>query len=47
MSVVTNGMPDNQLGKLRRTGLADVIDDWARPHGRYDEQLELGFCNGL
>ncbi|WP_188196953.1 HAD family hydrolase [Nonomuraea sp. SYSU D8015] len=29
VGVVTNGLPDNQLGKLRRTGLADLIDGCA------------------
>ncbi|MET9243889.1 HAD family hydrolase [Nonomuraea sp. NPDC003709] len=29
VGVTTNGMPDSQLGKLRRTGLADVIDGHA------------------
>ncbi|GLW05410.1 hypothetical protein Misp01_05400 [Microtetraspora sp. NBRC 13810] len=26
VAIVTNGMADNQLGKLRQTGLADVVD---------------------
>ncbi|MFG1975542.1 HAD family hydrolase [Nonomuraea fuscirosea] len=29
VGIVTNGMADNQLGKLRRTGLADVVDGYA------------------
>ncbi|MGV9376513.1 HAD family hydrolase [Nonomuraea sp. NPDC003707] len=29
VGVITNGMPDSQLGKLRRTGLANVIDGHA------------------
>ncbi|MDF5751214.1 HAD family hydrolase [Spongiactinospora sp. TRM90649] len=29
VAIVTNGMADNQLGKIRRTGLADVVDAWA------------------
>lgn len=29
VAIVTNGMPDNQLGKIQRTGLADVVDAWA------------------
>ncbi|GAA1288380.1 HAD family hydrolase [Saccharothrix xinjiangensis] len=28
IGVVTNGLPDNQVGKLRRTGLADLVDGW-------------------
>ncbi|MFD7659240.1 HAD family hydrolase, partial [Actinosynnema sp. NPDC059797] len=28
IGVVTNGLPDNQLGKLRRTGLVDLVDGW-------------------
>lgn len=29
IGIVTNGMADNQLGKLRRTGLADAVDGYA------------------
>ncbi|WP_240778036.1 HAD family hydrolase [Nonomuraea basaltis] len=29
MGIVTNGMADNQLGKLQRTGLADAVDGYA------------------
>ncbi|MGW0197993.1 HAD family hydrolase [Nonomuraea sp. NPDC003201] len=29
MGIITNGMPDSQLSKLRRTRLADVIDGYA------------------
>ncbi|MFB4285046.1 HAD family hydrolase [Nonomuraea sp. MTCD27] len=29
VGIVTNGMADNQLGKLRRTGLADAVDGYA------------------
>ncbi|MFF5207820.1 HAD family hydrolase [Streptosporangium sp. NPDC000396] len=29
VAIVTNGMADNQLGKIRKTGLADVVDTWA------------------
>jgi FMN phosphatase YigB (HAD superfamily) len=29
VGIVTNGMADNQLGKLRQTGLADVVDGHA------------------
>ncbi|GGP91982.1 HAD family hydrolase [Streptosporangium pseudovulgare] len=29
VGVVTNGTADNQLGKLQRTGLADVVDGYA------------------
>jgi FMN phosphatase YigB (HAD superfamily) len=29
VAIVTNGMADNQLGKIRNTGLADVVDAWA------------------
>ncbi|MEW9553097.1 HAD family hydrolase [Nonomuraea sp. NPDC050783] len=29
VGVVTNGMPDNQTGKIRRTGLAGRVDGWA------------------
>ncbi|MGW4412447.1 HAD family hydrolase [Nonomuraea sp. NPDC004702] len=29
VGIVTNGMADNQLGKLRRTGLLDVADGYA------------------
>jgi putative hydrolase of the HAD superfamily len=29
VAIVTNGMPDNQLGKIQQTGLADVVDAWA------------------
>ncbi|MEV4552899.1 HAD family hydrolase [Nonomuraea wenchangensis] len=29
VGIVTNGMADNQLGKLRRTGLADEVDGYA------------------
>ncbi|WP_326634836.1 HAD family hydrolase [Nonomuraea fuscirosea] len=29
VGIVTNGMADNQLGKLRRTGLAEVVDGYA------------------
>ncbi|MBB5802280.1 putative hydrolase of the HAD superfamily [Saccharothrix ecbatanensis] len=28
LGVVTNGQPDNQVAKLRRTGLADHVDGW-------------------
>lgn len=28
VAIVTNGMADNQLGKIRNTGLADVVDAW-------------------
>jgi FMN phosphatase YigB (HAD superfamily) len=27
--IVTNGMADNQTGKIRRTGLAERVDGWA------------------
>ncbi|NUW37359.1 HAD family hydrolase [Nonomuraea sp. SMC257] len=29
IGVVTNGMEDNQLGKIRRSGLAERVDGWA------------------
>ncbi|WP_308169862.1 HAD family hydrolase [Acrocarpospora catenulata] len=29
IGIVTNGMADNQLGKIQRTGLVDVVDAWA------------------
>ncbi len=29
VGIVTNGMADNQLGKLRHTGLADLVDGYA------------------
>lgn len=29
IGIVTNGMTDNQLGKIRNTGLDDVVDAWA------------------
>ncbi|GII58998.1 hypothetical protein Pth03_73870 [Planotetraspora thailandica] len=29
VAVVTNGMADNQFGKIQRTGLAEVVDAWA------------------
>lgn len=29
VGIVTNGMADNQLGKLRRTGLANAVDGYA------------------
>ncbi|MFI7425238.1 HAD family hydrolase [Nonomuraea sp. NPDC049684] len=29
VGIVTNGMADNQLGKLHRTGLADAVDGYA------------------
>ncbi|MFI6995786.1 HAD family hydrolase [Nonomuraea wenchangensis] len=29
VGIVTNGMADNQLGKLRRTGLVDAVDGYA------------------
>ncbi|MGR6914357.1 HAD family hydrolase [[Actinomadura] parvosata] len=29
VGIVTNGMADNQLGKLRRTGLADIVGGYA------------------
>lgn len=29
VAIVANGMADNQLGKIRNTGLADVVDAWA------------------
>ncbi|MER6946724.1 HAD-IIIA family hydrolase [Nonomuraea sp. NPDC000554] len=29
VGIVTNGMADNQLGKIQRTGLADVVDGYA------------------
>ncbi|GAA0968903.1 hypothetical protein GCM10009555_015080 [Acrocarpospora macrocephala] len=29
LGIVTNGMADNQLGKIQRTGLAEVVDGWA------------------
>jgi putative hydrolase of the HAD superfamily len=29
VGIVTNGMADNQLGKLQRTGLADAVDGYA------------------
>jgi HAD superfamily hydrolase (TIGR01549 family) len=28
VGIVTNGMTDNQLGKIRNTGLSDVVDAW-------------------
>lgn len=28
VGIVTNGMVDNQEGKIRRTGFADVVDGW-------------------
>jgi putative hydrolase of the HAD superfamily len=31
VAIVTNGMADNQLGKIRNTGLADVVDAWRCP----------------
>jgi putative hydrolase of the HAD superfamily len=29
VGIITNGMADNQLGKIQRTGLADVVDGYA------------------
>lgn len=29
VGIVTNGMADNQLGKIERTGLVDVVDGYA------------------
>ncbi|MEU9891658.1 HAD family hydrolase [Sphaerisporangium sp. NPDC051011] len=29
VGIVTNGMAENQLGKIRNTGLADAVDAWA------------------
>jgi putative hydrolase of the HAD superfamily len=29
VGIVTNGMADNQLGKLRQTGLANAVDGYA------------------
>lgn len=29
VAIVTNGRADNQLGKIRRTGLDEVVDAWA------------------
>ncbi|MEU5862887.1 MULTISPECIES: HAD family hydrolase [unclassified Nonomuraea] len=29
VGIVTNGMADNQTGKIRRTGLAERVDGWA------------------
>ncbi|GAA2285168.1 HAD family hydrolase [Nonomuraea roseoviolacea subsp. roseoviolacea] len=29
IGIVTNGMEDNQLGKIRRSGLAERVDGWA------------------
>jgi HAD superfamily hydrolase (TIGR01549 family) len=29
VAIVTNGTADNQLGKIRNTGLADAVDAWA------------------
>ncbi|MBB5075329.1 HAD family hydrolase [Nonomuraea endophytica] len=29
VGIVTNGMADNQLGKIHRTGLADAVDAYA------------------
>lgn len=28
IGIVTNGMADNQLGKIRNTGLSDLVDAW-------------------
>ncbi|MFF1905189.1 HAD family hydrolase [Kitasatospora sp. NPDC058218] len=28
VAIVTNGMQDNQLAKIQRTGLAEVVDSW-------------------
>lgn len=28
IGIVTNGMPDNQLGKIRNTGLSRLVDAW-------------------
>jgi HAD superfamily hydrolase (TIGR01549 family) len=28
VGIVTNGMTDNQLGKIRNTGLSDLVDAW-------------------
>jgi HAD superfamily hydrolase (TIGR01549 family) len=28
IGIVTNGMTDNQLGKIRNTGLAELVDGW-------------------
>jgi HAD superfamily hydrolase (TIGR01549 family) len=28
IGIVTNGMTDNQLGKIRNTGLSDLVDAW-------------------
>lgn len=28
VAIVTNGMQDNQLAKIQRTGLADLVDSW-------------------
>ncbi|GAA4056305.1 HAD family hydrolase [Nonomuraea soli] len=29
LGIVTNGMPDNQTGKIRHAGLAELVDGWA------------------
>ncbi|GIH64336.1 HAD family hydrolase [Microbispora siamensis] len=29
VAIVTNGRADNQLGKIRRIGLDEVVDGWA------------------
>ena len=28
LGIATNGMPDNQIGKIRRTGLDELVDGW-------------------
>ena len=28
IGIATNGMVDNQVGKIRRTGLSDLVDGW-------------------
>ncbi|WP_424531775.1 HAD family hydrolase [Sphaerisporangium viridialbum] len=42
VAIVTNGMADNQLGKIRNTGLADVVDAWALSGAEGIRKPEIG-----
>jgi HAD superfamily hydrolase (TIGR01549 family) len=42
VAIVTNGTADNQLGKIRNTGLADVVDAWALSGAEGIRKPEIG-----
>ncbi|MEV6986818.1 HAD family hydrolase [Sphaerisporangium sp. NPDC051017] len=42
VAIVTNGTADNQLGKIRNTGLADVVDAWALSGAEGMRKPEVG-----